>query len=58
MITKQLQAIEELRGMGYAVAVVCPDDLGPVSKDEAEEFKAIAANSTQVHHVFQGNANG
>ena len=38
MITKHLQAIEELRAMGYAVAIICPDDLGAVAKEDAEEW--------------------
>ena len=58
MITKQLQAIEELRGMGYAVAVVCPDDLGPVSKDEAEEWMYDAVNvCRQIREEDERNGN-
>ena len=44
MITKHLQAVEDLRAMGYAVALVCPDDLGPISKDEAEAWMYDAVN--------------
>ena len=38
MITRHLQMIEELREMGYAVAVICPEDLGVVDKEDAERW--------------------
>ena len=45
MITKHLQAIEELRAMGYAVTIIAPDDLGVTSREQAEEWMEDVINT-------------
>ena len=38
MITRHMQMLEELRAIGWAVVAICPQDLGPVSREQAEEW--------------------
>ena len=54
MITKHLQAIEELRAMGYAVAIIAPDDLGAVDKEDAERWMYEVLDDCQELNEEEG----
>ena len=45
MNDKHKQVIEELRAMGYAVAILSPQQLGMVAKEDAEEWMLEAIDT-------------